>query len=238
MVVILAAGQGKRMKSELPKVMHLVRGQPMIRHVVHTAQAMQPRKIVIIVGVGRDKIIHELRGESVEFTIQEQQLGTGHAVLQAQEYLRGFSGDVLILSGDVPLLSELTLDKLLHRHYVSHAAATVLSTIIDNPTGYGRVIRKADGLLQRIVEEKDCTPEERQIQEINAGVYLFDADTLYRYLPRVSNANAQQEYYLPDVLPLILAGNGYIAVEQITDAREVAGVNTLQQLEEINRIYP
>lgn len=236
-VIILAAGEGKRMKSDLPKVLHPVGGKPMISHVVEIAQAIEPEKIVVIVGVGRELVMDELSRSGVEFAVQDKQLGTGHAVLQAKDNLSDFNGNVLILSGDVPLLSEMTLDKVLYRHYVSKAAATVLSTIIDNPTGYGRVIRRDDGNLKHIVEEKDCSRDEREVREINAGIYLFDAKTLFQYLPEVGNANVQQEYYLPDVLPLIMAESGIVAVEKTENAKEVAGVNSPEQLEELNSTF-
>ena len=215
-VLILAAGEGKRMKSDLPKVLHLVSGKPIISRVVETAQALKPEKIV---------------------AVQDRHFGTGHAVIQAKDSFSDFHGDLLILSGDVPLLSEISLDKILRRHYVSCATATVLSTIIDNPTGYGRVIRSNDGNLERIVEEMDCSEDERKIREINAGIYLFRSEVLFRYLPKVSNANVQQEYYLPDVLPMIIEDDGIVAVEQINDALEVAGVNSPEQLEELNLAF-
>lgn len=236
-VLILAAGEGKRMKSDLPKVLHLVSGKPMISRVVETAQALKPEKIVAVVGAGRELVKSELSGSGVEFAIQDRQLGTGHAVLQAKDSFSDFHGDLLILSGDVPLLSEISLDKILRRHYVSCATATVLSTIIDNPTGYGRVIRSNDGNLERIVEEMNCSEDERKIREINAGIYLFRSEVLFRYLPKVSNANVQQEYYLPDVLPMIIEDDGIVAVEQINDALEVAGVNSPEQLEELNLAF-
>ncbi|MFQ6674505.1 MAG: NTP transferase domain-containing protein [Fidelibacterota bacterium] len=236
-VVILAAGRGKRMGSSLPKVLHPVAGEPMIVHAVRTARAMNPEKIVIVVCNGRDQVMDALNGGDIVFVEQARRLGTGHAVLQAREEFAGFQGNIVVLSGDVPLLSQMTLDKLLHKHYVSHAAATFLSVIFDNPVGYGRMVRNGDGSLDRIVEEKDCTGEFHSIKEVNAGVYVFDAPQLFRYLPEIGKDNAQGEYYLPDVQALMKSAGLPVAIYQVPDSREVGGVNSPEQLAEVNRIY-
>lgn len=236
-IIILAAGKGKRMKSPSQKVLHTIGEKPMIRHVINTARSLNPHKIVVIAGDNRERMIEVLDGEHVDLVEQEEQLGTGHAVLQAKKEFEGFDGNILILSGDVPLLSQMTLDKVLAKHYVSHASATVLTAIFDNPKGYGRVVRNGVGNLDRIVEEKDCTDTLRAIREVNAGVYVFDAGLLFRYLPEVQNHNAQQEYYLPDVLWVLKSSGESIAIDQVPDSREVAGVNTREQLVEANRIY-
>lgn len=236
-VIILAAGRGIRMNSFIPKVLHSVGGRPMLLHVLETARSLQPEKIVVIAGDDHKKVKSVLEDEDVIMVHQKQRLGTGHAVLQAREEFDGFEGCLLVLSGDVPLLSQMSLDKLLARHYVSDAAATVLTTIFDNPTGYGRVIRNGQANLGRIVEEKDCSDELRTIKEINAGVYVFDAELLLKYLPEVKNDNAQQEYYLPDVLPILISSGRRVAIDRMSDSREFAGVNTREQLVEANRIY-
>lgn len=236
-VIILAAGRGKRMNVSLPKVLHPVGGKPMLLHVVRTAKDLKPYKIVIIVGKEIEQVMKALNDEDVTLVHQKERLGTGHAVLQARKEFAGFDGKILVLSGDVPLLSQMTLDKLLNKHYVSNVAATVLTTIFDNPAGYGRTIRNGAGNLDRIVEDKDCTESQRRIQEINAGIYLFNAPLLFQYLPQVGNDNAQQEYYLPDVLSLMKSSGKEVAIDQVSDCREVAGVNNQEQLDEVNRIY-
>jgi len=236
-VIILAAGKGKRMKSSLPKILHPVGGEPMIRHVIRRAKSLNPNKIFIIVGREKEQVKEALKDENIIFIHQEEQLGTGHAVLQAKVFFAGMYGNVLVLSGDVPLLSQMTLDKLLNKHYVSSVVATILTTIFDNPTGYGRIVRNDAGYLDRIVEEKDCTENQKAIREINAGIYLFDVKLLFHYLPQVNNDNAQQEYYLPDVLPLMKLSGQPVAIDLLSDYREVAGVNNQEQLAEVNRIY-
>lgn len=236
-VIILAAGEGKRMKSSLPKVLHPVGGLPMIRHVVRTARTLKPDRIVVVVGTGKERIRKALDGHGIRFVEQSRRLGTGHAVLQARGEFEGFEGDVLVLSGDVPLLSEMSLDKLLFTHYVSKAAATYMTVIFDNPSGYGRVIKNGQGDLFKIVEDKDCSPRQKDIREVNAGVYVFDASLLFRYLPEVGNANAQGEYYLPEVQEFMRSAGHPVALYQVADPREVAGVNTPEQLVQVNRIY-
>ena len=209
----------------------------MILHVVETANFLNPDKIVIIVGQDKEQVIEVLKGKNVTFVLQKEQLGTGHAVLQAKNQFSGFTGNVLVLSGDVPLLSQKTLDKLINKHYVSHSIATILTTIFDNPTGYGRIIRDKKGNLDRIVEEKDCTESEKVIREINAGIYLFDVQLLYHYLPRVGSDNTQHEYYLPEVLHLMKLSGQPVAIDMLSSYQEVAGVNSQEQLDEVNRIY-
>jgi UDP-N-acetylglucosamine diphosphorylase/glucosamine-1-phosphate N-acetyltransferase len=236
-VVILAAGQGKRMKSSLPKVLHKVAGRPMVSHVIERAKQLMTDKIVIVVGNQKSQVINELADDDIIFVEQKVRLGTGHAVLQTKGEFEDFDGDILILSGDVPLITQMSLDKLLGKHYVSNAAPTVLTAIFENPFGYGRIIRNKNGSLDRIVEEKDCSHDQRSIHEINAGTYVFESKQLFQWLPEVDCENVQNEYYLPDVLPLIKAGGGVIALEQINDIREIAGINTQEQLAEVNRIY-
>lgn len=236
-IIILAAGRGIRMKSGLPKVLQRVGGRPMIRRVLDTAEALNPAKIVVVVGSGKNEVKRTLDGAGIAFVKQDRQLGTGHAVLQAGEEFEGFDGDILIMSGDVPLLSQLSLDKLLFTHYVSDAAATYMTVIFENPAGYGRVITNGQGDLFRIVEDKDCTPEQKVIREVNAGVYVFDAALLFRYLPEVGNINAQHEYYLPDVQEYMRSSGHNVALYRVVDSREVAGVNTPEQLDQVKRYY-
>lgn len=235
-IIILAAGKGKRMKSTFPKLLHQVAGVPMIKHVVTTASQLNPEIVVTIVGQGKEKVKEVLKGFDLVFVEQREQLGTGHAVRQAEKEFAGFTGNLLILSGDVPLITQMTLDKLLQMHYVSSVAATVLSAIFENPSGYGRIILNGEGLLDRIVEEKDCTTELQTIQEVNAGIYVFDPQLLFLHLSNLVCDNRQKEYYLPDVIPLLRKSGHRVAIEQVNDIHEVAGVNTREQLIEINRI--
>lgn len=236
-IIILAAGQGKRMKSDLPKVLHNVGGKPMIARVIEQAERLKGSKIVVVVSNIKGQVVSAISHYNVVPVEQKERLGTGHAILQTKDEFSDSNGNILILSGDVPLLSQMTLDKLVHRHYVYGAAATVLTTIFENPSGYGRVVRNSDGTLNRIVEHKDCTDEQLEIREVNAGIYIFDCRHLFQCLPEVGCDNVQGEYYLPDVLPLIQSMGGKIAVETVGDTREVAGVNTKEQLLEMNRIY-
>ena len=182
-------------------------------------------------------VMDALADENVEYALQKDQLGTGHAVEQARDNLKNFKGNVLILSGDVPLLSKSTLLNLLSTHSSSEADATILSADVDDPTGYGRVIRRNDNTLDKIVEHKDASDDQRLIPEINAGIYIINSETLFELLPKVKNKNAQQEYYLPDVLPMILSKKGKVSIEKTENSHEILGVNTVKQLEELNEIF-
>ncbi len=233
-VIILAAGKGTRMKSDLPKVMHTIHGVPMVKRVVQLAKAVGAVKTVVVVGHQYELVVEALKDESVEFAYQLEQNGTGHAVLQCRENFKNFTGNILILSGDVPLLSVECIRELLKRHFSENAAATVLTADAPNPKGYGRVIRTPQGTLLEIVEHKDATAEQLEITEINAGIYIFDCQALFRLLPMVGNKNAQGEYYLPDVIPLILEENKTIAIEKTNNVTEIQGVNTVEQLEKLN----
>jgi bifunctional UDP-N-acetylglucosamine pyrophosphorylase/glucosamine-1-phosphate N-acetyltransferase len=199
--VVLAAGQGTRMKSKLYKVLHPVCGKPMVQHVVDSLKELQMDGIVVVVGHGADKVKEQL-GSGVEYAMQEEQLGTAHAVMQVAPILKGKKGTTLVLSGDEPLISSETLKALMAHHEANQAAATILTRIMDNPTGYGRIIRGEDGGVERIVEQKDATEEEQRVQEINTGTYCFDNEKLFAALEKVDNNNAQGEYYLPDVIEI------------------------------------
>jgi len=233
--VIMAAGKGTRMKSDLPKVLHTIGEIPLVTHVVRLAQEIGSQKIIVIVGYKHELVEQALVSESVEFALQVEQLGTGHAVAQAQKALTGFKGNVLVLSGDVPLLTANTLNQLIKTHLDTRAVATILTADMDDPTGYGRVIRNERGDLQYIVEHKDANPNEQQIKEINSGIYVFESETLFKFLPKLQNKNVQGEYYLPDVLPMILSVKGKVSLEKTINNVEILGVNTAEQLEELNK---
>jgi UDP-N-acetylglucosamine diphosphorylase/glucosamine-1-phosphate N-acetyltransferase len=239
-VIILAAGKGTRMNNpDKAKVMFEISGKPMIDFVVRQAESLQPERIVAVVGYQKTSIIEYLNAHfpaRIEFAHQDKQLGTGHAVRQTEELLGDFTGDILILSGDVPLLQASTLQSFARFHTAERAAVSVLSVIADNPSGYGRIVRDSGGAFERIVEHKDASEREREIAEINSGIYLVRAALLFSALQEISNANAQGEYYLTDIIA-ILRARGERAVAWKSDAStEVLGVNTVEQLSEAQRL--
>ncbi|WP_136162771.1 bifunctional UDP-N-acetylglucosamine diphosphorylase/glucosamine-1-phosphate N-acetyltransferase GlmU [Sphingomonas flavalba] len=228
--VILAAGKGTRMKSDLHKVLHPVAGRPMLLHLVAAVDALAPARKVVVVGSGRDQLEAALAGYDAALAVQEPQLGTGHAVQQAEATLAGFSGDVLILYGDVPLVSTETMRRMLDRlHADDGPAAVVLGFRPADPAAYGRIIAEDDGRIARMVEYKDATAEERAVTLCNSGLMAVGAADLFRLLARVGNANAAGEYYLPDIVMLAAADGRASAVIE-TDAGEVAGVNSRAEL--------
>ena len=233
-VTILAAGKGTRMESDLPKVLHKIGGKPMLSHVIQRAVELGAQKIISIIGYQHELVKETIANEPTRFAIQLDQLGTGHAVLQCASELSEFNGSVLVLSGDVPLISLNTLQNLLNTHNRSDSKATLLSAIVNDASGYGRVIRNSIGNLDRIVEHKDANQNELNVKEMNAGIYVFDCRTLFELLPQVGNNNSQGEYYLPDVLSLILHQGGKVAIEKTNNITEIQGVNTIQQLKDLD----
>ncbi|BBZ68495.1 bifunctional protein GlmU [Mycolicibacterium insubricum] len=245
-VVVLAAGAGTRMRSDTPKVLHTLGGRSMLAHAVHTAAGTDPEHLVVILGHDRERIapvVAELAaqlGRDIAIAVQEEQLGTGHAVACGLGALPAdFDGTVVVTSGDVPLLDADTLRALTEQHRSAGAAATVLTTTVADSTGYGRILRTQDGEVIAIVEEADATPQQRAIAEINSGVYAFDIDALRSALERLSSNNAQHELYLTDVIAIARAGGGSVRALHIEDAALVAGVNDRVQLSaltaELNR---
>lgn len=238
--VILAAGKGKRMKDpNLPKVMYKVNNKPMVHYVVDLARNLGSESVITVVGNKREIVMHYLRdtfGDDVVFAVQEEQFGTGHAVLQTEELLSGFDGEVLVLSGDVPILTEKTMLELVDLHYRSKAIATVLTAKIDDPTGYGRIIHFPDGSVECIVEEKDASAEQKRINEINSGIYLFNGKELFKALHHVNANNSQHEYYLTDVLGYFADHGMKISALVARDFNEIRGVNTPEQLSEIESL--
>lgn len=229
--IVLAAGQGTRMKSDLPKVLHEIDGRPMVSYVLDVVEAVGAEKVLVVVGYQADRVRTACRRDGVEFVLQSEQLGTGHAVVQCESALDGFDGTVVILNGDVPALRAGTLRRFIDEHRASGAAATVLTARMDDPAGYGRVVRAADGALARIVEHKDATAEERAIDEVNAGLYCFERRLLFDTLARTGRDNAQNEYYLTDVVGLLNRDGMRVTAFCVDDAREVAGVNTVAELD-------
>ena len=237
--IVLAAGKGTRMKSDLPKVMHHAHGRPMVEWVVAAARAVGCSPVVLVIGHGADVVRgHFQVAEDVEFVMQMPQLGTGHAVDQARElFARGELGDeVLVLCGDGPLIRPHTLQVLLDTHRESGAAATLATAVIADPSGYGRIERDAHGSFRRIVEQKDATPEQLAINEINPSYYCFRTADLFDALRRVTNQNASGEYYLTDVFELLLRDGKRVSVVDAVPPEDVLSVNTPEQLAEVSRI--
>ncbi|MFD0591100.1 bifunctional UDP-N-acetylglucosamine diphosphorylase/glucosamine-1-phosphate N-acetyltransferase GlmU [Paenibacillus sp. GCM10027627] len=234
MAIVLAAGQGKRMKSKLYKVLHPVGGKPMVGHVLDTVKEASSKRTVVIVGHGAEKVKAYL-GDSAEYVLQEQQLGTGHAVRQAEALLGSEEGTTIVICGDTPLVQASTLGSMLALHAESGAAATVLTASFDNPTGYGRVIRGEDGTVSHIVEQKDCSPEEAAVKEINTGTYCFHNQKLFEALAQVKNENAQGEYYLTDVIGLLKAAGEVVQGFCTDDVTEAIGVNDRVALADAER---
>ncbi|GIK54082.1 MAG: bifunctional protein GlmU [Planctomycetota bacterium] len=234
-VVILAAGKSTRMKSDRPKVLHAIAGLPMLRWVVEAARALSPDEIIVIVGHGAEGVRKEFASDKLTFVAQEPQLGTGHAVLQARAALAG-AEQVAVLCGDVPLLTSHTLQRLAECHRDARAAATVLTTVLEKPAGYGRILRDERGSVKAIVEQKDLKPGQERISEINSGTYLFKGPELVARLDRLTNANAQKEYYLTDVVHLLAQDGQSVAAWCCEDSREVLGINTRRELAACDKI--
>ena len=233
--VILAAGKGTRMKSKLPKVLHKVGGHPMLEHVMDAAEAAGCRDNVVVIGHGAE-LVRELVGDRARIALQAEQLGTGHAVLQAADTLKDFSGTVMILCGDTPLLEAEELQKFYAEHVKSGAAATVMSALMDDPFGYGRILRDANGDVAGIVEQKDASEEQKQIKEINTGNYCVEAPLLFEVLRTLGNDNAQGEYYLTDVLAKLRAMGKKVGGVITADSEMIMGVNSRRQLAEAESV--
>lgn len=234
-VVVLAAGQGTRMKSKLFKVMHPVMGRPMVGHVVNAAIDADASEVITITGHGAE-VVRDYLGEKSQYVFQEEQLGTAHAVMQAKDLLEGKEGTTLVLSGDTPLLRAETLQQLMAFHEEEEAKATILTALADDPFGYGRVIRTEDGLVSKVVEEKDASEDEKKVREINTGTYCFDNQALFQALEKVDNDNAQGEYYLPDVLEILKNDHEKVGAFQLDNMDEALGVNNRVALAEASRI--
>ncbi|MBM7543156.1 bifunctional UDP-N-acetylglucosamine diphosphorylase/glucosamine-1-phosphate N-acetyltransferase GlmU [Amphibacillus cookii] len=222
--VILAAGQGTRMKSKLYKVLHPVMGRPMVQHIVDQLQALKLDKMVTVVGAGAEQVKDQL-GDITDYVVQNQQLGTGHAVLQAEPLLKNDHGMTIVVCGDTPLLTKETLDALFEHHLQAEAQVTVLTTTINNPTGYGRIIRDQRGHVAKIIEQKDANQDQLLVKEINTGTYCFDNQFLFEALAHVTNDNNQGEYYLPDVIEIAQKQGHKVTAFQTADPNETLGVN-------------
>jgi len=234
--LILAAGKGTRMQSDLAKVLHLLCGRPLLSYCMDAARAVGSERIAVIVGHQADVVRERFAAEEVIFVEQKEQLGTGHAVLQARDAFRDYEGNILILCGDVPLLRAATLQALITFHEGHGAAVTVMTVILDHPGSYGRVVKTADGEVLKIVEAKDATAEEQAIGEINTGIYCVDGRFLFDAVARITNHNAQKEYYLTDIMEMArkdgLVSRAFVAADPL----EVMGINTPEDLDLAGRI--
>ncbi len=235
-VAILAAGLGKRMKSpDKPKVMFEINSRPMIDYVVELAFKVNAEVVVPIVGHHREQVIDFLNkkfpGKDIKYAVQAEQLGTGHAVIQTESLLKDFDGEILILSGDVPLLKYETVEELINEHFSAGNEATLLTTVFNDSYGYGRIVRDAEGNFSKIVEEKDATEEEKKIKEINPAIYIVNSKVLFDALSKISPENNQKEYYLTDIFHFIPKEKTGTVVTD--DELEVTGVNSIEQLKEM-----
>jgi bifunctional UDP-N-acetylglucosamine pyrophosphorylase/glucosamine-1-phosphate N-acetyltransferase len=235
-IVILAAGKGTRMKSAMPKVLHPAGGLPLIEHVLRAADALKPATTVLVVGHLAAQVQEALsKRPGLRFALQEPQLGTGHALLQAEPHLAGATGTVVLLSGDVPLLRAETLADLVQRHESAGAAATVLTARVSGPHEYGRIVRE-NGRIAAIVEHKDATPAQRAIDEVNSGIYAFALEPLFDALRSIGSANAQGEYYLPDLVGIYRARGKVVETVMLDDPRQILGVNSRRELADVSAI--
>lgn len=232
-IVILAAGQGTRMRSALPKVLHPIAGQSMLAHVVQTARSLKPKSIQVVIGHGAEAVREQLAADDVSFVVQNEQLGTGHAVAQAVPYLQ--AENTLVLYGDVPLIEATTLHSLLTQ--LTADSMALLTVNLDNPAGYGRIVRNSESAVQAIVEHKDASPEQLEICEGNTGILAAPRASLTDWLSRLSNSNAQGEYYLTDIIAMAVADGLSVNTETASDAMEVQGANDRLQLSELERHY-
>ena len=232
-IVILAAGQGTRMRSALPKVLHPIAGLSMLGHVVQTARLLKPASIQVVIGHGAEKVREQLAADDVSFVVQSEQLGTGHAVAQAVPYLNAES--TLVLYGDVPLIEAATLESLLTQ--LTADSMALLTVNLDNPAGYGRIVRNSEGVVQAIVEHKDANSDQLKICEGNTGILAAPRASLTDWLSRLSNSNAQGEYYLTDIIAMAVADGLSVNTETASDAMEVQGANDRLQLSELERHY-
>ncbi len=234
--IVLAAGEGTRMKSDIAKVLHRVCGKAMIRYVLEAVLGVKPRKVVVVVGHQAEAVKNEVVDFDVEFAYQPERLGTAHAVSMARPFLDGFKGEVIVLNGDTPLLKPETLERFVDHHRRSGAVATVLTAKLDDPSGYGRIVRDESGELLRIVEDKDASEEERSISEINSGLFCFDAVELFSVIEKIDRRNVQGEYYITDSIEILKRLGKKVGAFLSDQKEEVLGINTVEQLKLAERL--
>jgi bifunctional UDP-N-acetylglucosamine pyrophosphorylase/glucosamine-1-phosphate N-acetyltransferase len=235
-VIVLAAGKGKRMKSELPKVLHPILGRPVLSYLLDAVSEISPERIVVVLGSGAEEVRESALSSRIKYVLQPEQLGTGHAAMCAKEALKDFRRSVVIVNGDFPLIRSVTLKGFIEAHKKSKATISLLTTILDNPDGYGRVIRNENRDVIRIVEEKDATIKDRKIKEINSGAYCVESSFLWNALARIDTDNKQREYYLPDIVKFATSSDEKVTGFIVPDSEEVLGVNNRTELSGVEGI--
>ena len=233
-VIILAAGKGTRMNSDLPKVLHKLQGKSLIDYVIDESELLNPKEILLVVGFKKERVIKHTESRiNLKYATQIEQLGTGHAVLQTNELLKNRKGHILILYGDVPNIKASTLQPIVDDHISNNRDLTLITAEIDDPAGYGRILRDKNGNLLKIIEEKDCNDKEKKIKEWNPGIYIFKIPEVFEILNNIKTNNASKEYYLTDAIGLAQQSNMNIKAIKIANSDEVLGINTAEQLEEL-----
>ena len=233
-IVILAAGKGTRMNSGLPKVLHKLHEKTLIDYVLDESKLLNPIETILVVGFKKNQVISHTKNRiNLKYVTQKEQLGTGHAVLQTEKLLKDKKGHILILYGDVPNIKASSLQPIIENHIINNRDLTLITAEVDNPTGYGRIIRKKNGQLLKIVEEKDCNDNERMIKEWNPGICIFKIPKVFKILNTIKANNASKEYYLTDAIELSQQSNMKIKAIKIENSDEVLGINTIKQLEEL-----
>lgn len=235
--LILAAGKGTRMKSDLAKVLNEMAGKPLVHYVINAAKELGSQKIVLIIGHQAEKVKESTAEFGVSYALQEEQLGTGHAVMQAKSFVDDEENDVLVLLGDVPLITVETLRSLYKVQKSTDASATILTAVLEDSTGYGRIIRNSNNSVEKIVEEKDASESELQIKEINTGIFFFKAKDLSKALGMLTSENAQNEFYLTDTVELFRKANKVVSAFIVKDFNETHGINTVEQLKNVEKIF-
>jgi bifunctional UDP-N-acetylglucosamine pyrophosphorylase/glucosamine-1-phosphate N-acetyltransferase len=235
--IILAAGRSTRMKTELPKVMHEICGRPMLSYVLDACREARITTLHLVVGFAKETVIQAFSHDpDVRFVEQREQKGTGHAVMVCAEAFKGFSGDVVVIAGDMPTIRSQTLQQLLATHRSAAAAASIATTVLAEPKGYGRIIRGSDGRFERIVEHRDCTPEQLTIHEVNPSYYCFDSQALFTALPKLRADNAKGEYYITDTLAVIREGGGLVQAAVSVPAEDAVGINSRAELADVAKV--
>lgn len=243
-IIILAAGKGKRMNNpDLPKVLVQLKGKPLLGYVLELSEKLNANPIINVIGHHKEKVIDFLNDYTqnspsvnvIKYCIQTEQLGTGHAVQQVENLLKNFEGDILILSGDVPLLKSKTINKFYELHTSAKSDLSVLSSDAPNPVGYGRIVRNSNGTFEKIIEERDADSEIKKISEINSGIYLVEKDLLFNSLNLIKNENAQKEYYLTDIIEICKKNGKSVNAHNIADFDEIQGVNSQEDLEKLTK---